>query len=266
MKKALAVTMVTLSLVMPGGANAQIDYRNLDDDRPLFTEDAYPIERHAFELLLPYRFEAESGGERVHSSVLEIGYGVFDNAQLGVHLPFAALSHDAGTAFGLAGIQPFVLYNFNTEGRWLPALALRADANLPIGPLGGEGTRGTLRAIATRSWGLTRLHLNVLRGFGPETGLSVAEPARRSSYSAAIDRTMLRRSMLAAAEIVVSREASGVPVEVNVGVGARWQRTPTTVLDFGITRRLRATGPDIGLTIGLSHTFALRGLMPRGPS
>jgi hypothetical protein len=32
---------------------AQIDYRNLDDHRPVRTEDAYPIERYAFELLIP---------------------------------------------------------------------------------------------------------------------------------------------------------------------------------------------------------------------
>lgn len=33
---------------------AHIDYRNLDDHRPVRTEDAYPIERHAFELIVPY--------------------------------------------------------------------------------------------------------------------------------------------------------------------------------------------------------------------
>jgi hypothetical protein len=43
----------------------QIDYRNLDDDRPLITEDAYPVERQAFEFLLPYAFLAEAGGERL---------------------------------------------------------------------------------------------------------------------------------------------------------------------------------------------------------
>ena len=44
--------------------SAQIDYRNLDDDRPAVTEDAYPVERYAFELLAPYRFEADAGGSR----------------------------------------------------------------------------------------------------------------------------------------------------------------------------------------------------------
>ena len=52
---------------------------------------------------------------------------------------------------------------------------------------------------------------------------------------------------------------------MNAGAGFRWQWTPTFVLDAGVQRRLRDDiGPDIGVTIGLSHAFALRGLMPRG--
>ncbi len=245
-------------------AAAQIDYRNLDDERPVFTEDAYPIERHAFELLLPYRYESEAGGGRVHSSVLELGYGIFDNAQVGVHVPFAVVDEGQLKEFGLAGVQPFLLYNFNTEGPWLPALALRADLSLPVGALGGKGTRGTIRAIATRSWGLIRLHLNALRSFGPEEELSVAEPARRWTYSAAVDRTILRRSILLVGEVVTSRAVADAPVEVNAGLGMRWQWTPTIVLDVGVSRRLRETGPDIGLTLGFSHAFAVRGLMPSG--
>jgi hypothetical protein len=73
-----------VGLGVAGPLRAQIDYRNLDDERPLFSEDAYPIERYAFELLVPYRYEAEAGGERVHASVLELGSGS-RTTQLGVH-------------------------------------------------------------------------------------------------------------------------------------------------------------------------------------
>ena len=245
-------------------AAAQIDYRNLDDERPTATEDAYPIEHYAFELLVPYRFQAESDGSKIHSTVLEAGYGLFSNAQVGVHLPFAAVRNAGSTESGLAGIQPYALYNFNTEGRWLPALSLRGDIAFPIGSLGGDGTRFTIRGLATRTWGRTRFHLNAARSFGPERGLSVAEPARRWTYGFAADRTLFRQSVLLIGEIVTSRTVQGAPVEANVGVGFRWQWTPTLVLDAGITRRLRSVGPDLGLTIGLSHAFALRALMPSG--
>ena len=87
-------------------ASAQIDYRNLDDDRPVTTEDAYPVEHHAFELLAPYRFEREQGGVRSHLFPLEVEYGVMDNTQIGIKAPIAGF--DAGptadTDWGLAGL------------------------------------------------------------------------------------------------------------------------------------------------------------------
>ena len=258
-------TAVLVMLGLPLAARtaaAQIDYRNLDDERPVVTEDAYPIERYAFELLVPYRYESEASGEQLHASILELGYGLLPNTQVGVHFPLAAVRAAGDTEWGLAGIQPFALYNFNTETRRLPALSLRGDLSLPVGALGGEGIRFTLRALATRSWGLTRLHLNAARSFGPEEALSAAEPAPRWSYSLATDRTVLRSSLLLVGEIVIAREVREAPVEVNAGIGARWQWTPTLVLDAGLTRRLRDEGPDIGLTVGLSHAFALRGLLP----
>jgi hypothetical protein len=111
-----------------------------------------------------------------------------------------------------------------------------------------------------------RAHLNASRGFGSEDALSVAEALNRWSGSLAIDRTFFRSSILLIGEVAVSQAVQDAPTAVNASFGGRWQWTPTLVLDAGVTRRLRSdTGPDIALTIGLSHAFALRGLMPAGP-
>jgi hypothetical protein len=261
-----AATAAGLSLyfqVMP--AAAQIDYRNLDDDRPVVTEDAYPVERYAFELLAPYRFEAESDGAELHTTVPEAAYGLARNAQVGLKLPLAAVDDGTGTDWGLAGVRLFGLYNFNTESRWLPALSLRADASFPVGSLAGDGTRFALKAIATRSWGRMRAHLNLSGGFGSENALSVAEPLSRWSASLAVDRTFFRSSLLLIGEVATSQTIESAPTSVNASLGGRWQWMPTLVLDAGITRRLRSdVGPDIAFTIGLSHAFAIRGLMPAG--
>ena len=108
-----------------------------------------------------------------------------------------------------------------------------------------------------------RAHLNLARGFGSEDSVSAAEPLDRWSGSLAIDRTFFRSSILLIGELAVVQAVQDAP---NASVGGRWQWTPTLVLDAGVTRRLRSdTGPDIALTIGLSHAFALRGLMPAGP-
>jgi hypothetical protein len=245
---------------------AQIDYRNLDDDRPVVTEDAYPVDRYAFEFLAPYRFEAEAGAH-LHIATPELAYGLVRNAHIGVKVPVAAVDEGTGTDtdWGLAGLRIFGLYNFNTEGRSLPALSLRADAAFPVGSLAGEGTRFAIKAIATRSWGSFRGHLNASWGFGSEDELATAEPINRWTASLAVDRTLFRSSLLLVGEVAASQAIQDAPTELNASLGARWQWTPTLVLDAGLTRRLRSdVGPDIGLTIGLSHSFALRGLMPRG--
>lgn len=261
-------TVLTVGLCTSflGPASAQIDYRNLDDDRPVLTEDAYPVERYAFELLAPYRYEAEANGGRLHTTVPEAAYGLARNAQVGLKLPLAASDAASGTEWGLAGLRVFGLYNFNTESRWLPALSLRADASFPVGSLAGDGSRLAIKAIATRSWGRMRAHLNASRGFGSEDALSVAEPLNRWNASLAVDHTFFRSSILLIGEVALSQAIRDAPTAVNASFGGRWQWTPTLVLDAGMTRRLRSgTGPDIALTIGLSRAFALRGLMPAGP-
>lgn len=259
-----AALTVGLSLAIPAGRlAAQIDYRNLDHGRPVATEDAYPVERHAFELLLPFSSERERGGERVYLAPLELEYGIFDNAEVGIGLPLGAVDRlAADTEWGVAGLDISGLYNFNTEGPVLPALSLGADLSLPVGSLAGDAARVSLKGIATRSWGRTRLHFNAVRSVGSEDEPGV-ELAPRWSYSLALDRTLFRQSLLLVGELLTQRVVRGSPVAVNAAVGARYQLSPTFVLDVGIARRLRSrVGPDYGFTIGLSHAFGLTWLMP----
>jgi len=257
------LTVAAIALAAPR-ASAQIDYRNLDDERPVTTEDAYPIERYGFELLAPYHFEAEHGGPDFHVVAPELEYGLLANAQVGVKALLAASDGPTDTDWGLAGIRAFGLYNFNTESGGLPALAVRADAVIPAGNLAGDAFGLTLKGIATRSWGRTRGHLNAGLRLGTDDGLGLVDMPPRWFVSAAMDRTFIRRSLLGVAEVLTRRPVDGSPMEVSLAIGVRWQWLPTLVLDAGATRRLGSHGPDVGLTIGLSHAFALRGLMPGG--
>ncbi|MGI9040659.1 MAG: transporter [Gemmatimonadales bacterium] len=242
---------------------AQIDYRNLDDDRPVRTEDAYPIERFAFELLLPYEYENAVAGERVHVTAPELAYGIISNGQIGIELPFAAFDRESGTEWGFGGPRIFGLYNFNTEGPLLPALAVRADLSLPVGDLAGDDPQLTLKGIATRSWGASRIHLNAAVTLGADQGGPVVEPEPNWALTLAVDRTLFRPSLLLVGEVAVLESSAAAPTEITAGVGARYQLTPTLVLDLGASRRLReGVGPDLGLTLGLSHAFAFAGLLP----
>jgi len=252
-------------LVLAPQAHGQIDYRNLDEGRPVATEDAYPIERFAFELLVPYRFESEHSGADFHVIGPEVEFGALRNTQIGVKTLLAAVRETGETDWGLAGIRVFGLYNFNTESGGIPALALRAETALPVGSLGGDAFALTLEGIGTHSWGATRAHLNAGLRLGSDSGLGSVDPLPRWVLSGAVDHSFLRQSLLAIAEILAERPTDDSPVEVILSAGLRWQWQPTLVLDAGLTRRLSSSGPDIGLTIGLSHAFALSGLMPGGP-
>lgn len=261
-----AASLGMLLLGGAGPATAQIDYRNLDDDRPAFVEDAYPVERWAFELLAPWRYEREADGGTLHLIVPELAYGLHRNLQVGIKLPLAGAASGAGDrTWGVAGLRAFALYNFNTEAPALPALSLRADAGLPVGGLGGEGTRVGLKAIATRSFGWQRVHLNASWGVGAADRLPVAEAIPAWSAGVAVDRTLFRQSLLLVVETYAKRLPGAGHTGVAASVGARWQLTPTVVLDGGVGRRLGAHGPDVALTLGLSHAFAVRALMPRPP-
>lgn len=216
---ALAVGLALAAL--PGRARAQIDYRNLDDERPVLTEDAYPIERYAFEFLFPFRAAWERAGADAYVIAPELAYGLFANGQVGLKLPFAAVDNGVSTRRGLAATKLFAMYNFNTEGRGLPAFMLRTDLSLPVGALAGNDARVTVKGIATRSWGLTRLHVNAARSFGAEDELGVAEVASRWAFSAAVDRTFFRQSLLVIGEVAALQAVCDAATEVDASVGMR---------------------------------------------
>jgi hypothetical protein len=249
----------------PWRLTGQIDYRNLDDDRPTRVEDAYPAERYAFEFLVPYSYARERTGV-IQASVLELEYGIFRNTHVGFKAPLAGVrTSGAPTTWGLSGIRVFALYNFNTESLLLPAVALRVDATFPVGPLGGDETQVSVKGIVTRSWGPTRLHLNGAVRLGRDTPGAVVEGIEHWWYGAALDRTLFRHSLLLIGEVYARREFEAAPVEVNASLGLRWQWRPTAVIDVGVARRLRESlGPDYALTVGMSNAFAIPGLMPRG--
>ncbi|HEX5385336.1 MAG TPA: hypothetical protein VFW66_01400 [Gemmatimonadales bacterium] len=261
--RAAALAAGALSLLSAAPARAQLDYRNLDDDRPTLIEDAYPVERYAFEFLAPYRYEHEVDGADLHLTVPELEYGFMPNAEAGIRVPFAAVRVAGNTDWGVAGTKGFVLYNLNTEGATLPALSLRTDVSLPVGSLAGDDVRASLKLIATRSWGRNRIHVNVSRGFGSEDGLARVEAIDRWTYGAALDRTLFRQSILALAEVYGRQPVASAPTEINASLGARYQLGTSTVLDAGLSRRLRSSiGPDIALTFGFSWAFAMTGFMP----
>ncbi|MBI4420577.1 MAG: hypothetical protein HY560_07095 [Gemmatimonadetes bacterium] len=259
--RAAQAALIILSLAA-ATARGQIDYRNLDDDRPVRTEDAYPVERYAFEFLAPYAFHREAGGSVVHGFVPEIEHGILYNAQLGVKAPLALRREAGRTERGMSGLVLFALYNFNSETPTLPALSVRSDVTLPVGALAGDHAHVGFKMVATRSWGRNRVHLNGSYTIGPTGQEAALESAARWWLGVAGDRTLYRQSVLVVGELYALKPAPGLALEVNASAGIRWQWRASTVLDVGVSRRLRTTGPDVAATVALSHAFGVPWLMP----
>src|SRR5260370_963968 len=81
---------------------AQTDYRNLDEGRPTRVEDAFPVERYAFEFLTSYALEREPGGGIVHAFVPELEYGLVANGELGIAAPVGIFDEGGITPAGLS--------------------------------------------------------------------------------------------------------------------------------------------------------------------
>src|SRR5688500_19135766 len=87
----LAVTPV---LMHTQQALAQTDYYNIDAGRPVTIEDAYPVERFAFELqAAPLRLARQRGGVYQWSDEPEIAYGILRRTQLEIGFPLAHVDH-----------------------------------------------------------------------------------------------------------------------------------------------------------------------------
>ena len=223
-------------LAAPGLASAQHDYRNLDHGRPISTEDAYPVEQGALEVMFPWSHEREAGESGLMFEP-EFMWGIFRNAMVGMGAPI--LLGDEG---GLAGLRPFVFYNFNTEGRF-PAFALRLDGSAPVGALGGEEVGVNLTVIVSRSFGGTRVHANGSVLLAGENRGPLEDAPSYSSWSLGIDHTLWRQSMVVMADVQRNEECCDQASWWVVGAGVRMQATPTMVFDIGMQRRLSPVGP-----------------------
>ena len=268
-----AALATALALALPAHrARAQTDYYNTDAGRPVRIEDAYPVERHAFELqLAPLRLERMRGGVYSWGVEPEIAYGILPRTQVEIGAPLSWVDAGGGARRGgLAGLHVSVLHALNVETRTLPAFGIAATAIAPLGALAPADPYASLKLLATRTFRVARVHVNGEHTFG---GTPSAEPGGEGDRMAhaeiarwlagvAIDRTSPLRALLVTAEIFVRRPLGDAPdVEWTAGAGLRHQLDPRFALDAGLGRRL--TGDDRAwyVTVGVAYAFAIRALI-----
>jgi hypothetical protein len=253
-------------MALAGPGAAQTDYYNTDKGRPVRVEDAYPVERHAFELqLAPLRLEREAGGAYHWEVSPEVAWGVLPRTQVELAFPLAHVDAGAaGKTSGLAGIEVAALYNLNNETRTLPAFAIAADVLLPVGGLGPDRAYPTIAGIATRTFSGARVHANAEYTLGPdaEEGDEVGE-ASRWMAGIAVDRAFPIRSLLVTADLFAEQALhSDESLSWTAEAGIRYQTSPQFNVDLGIGRRFAGEEQGWSFTVGVAHAFALRAMLP----
>lgn len=274
------LSMITTAVALSAsGLAAQTDYYNTDAGRPVQIEDAYATERYAFELkLAPVRLERGIGGVYNFGVEPEIAYGILPRTHVEIGLPVAYNDLGGGRSrSGVAGVELSAMHNLNVETRTLPALGIRADVLLPIGPLGPDKVYTSLKSIATRTFSFARFHVNGQYTFGSSPGedsrpLPPSAEAQEEAgalevsrwlVGAAVDKTFPLRAMLVTADFFARQSVDKAEdVDYNIGTGLRYQINPRLNVDGGVGRRIN--GPDQGwfLTFGTAYAFALRSLLP----
>ena len=252
--------LVAAFLALGSSASAQTDYYNTDRGRPLHTEDAYPVERRAFEVqAAPLRLERSPGGVYSWGFEPELAYGIAPRTHVEAGVPLAFMDAAGIRRSGIAGVHLSVLHNLNVETS-IPALAVGASTALPVGSLAGDQTYFSVKGIATRTLAWARVHANAEYTFGdePDAADSGVIEASRWSAGLAVDKTFPLKSLLVGAEVVADRPLEAAnDVGLSAAIGTRYQRTPRWALDAGIGKRFTGDNRSWFVTIGSAYAFGL---------
>ena len=259
MRRAFIGAVVALA-ALPAAAVAQTDYYNTDKGRPLRTEDAYPVERRAFEIqAAPLRLERFSGGAYLWGFEPEMAYGIAPRTQVEAGIPLTFIDGAGVRRSGISGMHLSLLHNLNVETS-IPALAVAASAALPVGALASDETYFSVTGIATRTLTWARFHLNgeYTLGDEPDAGDAGVVEASRWSAGLSLDKTFPLRSLLVGAEIVAEQPlAEGEDVGFSAAIGTRYQLNPRWAMDAGVGKRLTGDERSWFITFGSAYAFGL---------
>ncbi len=244
------------------------DHTNLDENLPVRLEDAYPVPYNDIEAQGFFSYDRNrlgSGGRGGHGSDAfvfspQLEAGVFRNFQFSLATPYR-LGNASETKQGDVVAQG--LYNFNSEGRVLPAVSLGAGIDQPYGYQSG-GTETSLRFVATKSIGSfgtnyvpRQLHMNAIyyHGYDPLSLNGMRERTNRYLVGIGYSQPITNEAVLVAdvyrETLRERRQAQNI-----VQVGVRYQFDPQTVLSGSVGTGFADRSPAFVALIGFQHTLS----------
>ena len=250
--------MLIVSTALVPDAVLPLDHDNLDPNRPIGMEDAYPIPQGEIGVEGGVRFNDRREGRTRVTFQPQIIYGAFANTQIEIQ---GDLMTDPQTVVGAnksGDLHLGVLYNFNTETIKLPAFAVRVEAELPTG-VNSQGVDTQMTGIMTRSFGRLRMHLNA--GYTilgspqgqerPGTYRAIAALSYPLGYPTSFRDTLIASIYTRQSDLRGQRNNTGIEV------GLRHQLTSRIVLDGGLGTEFYGPSDRAALlgTVGVSVGF-----------
>jgi hypothetical protein len=178
------VSLRRIALVVAGAcgtraASAQTAYYSLDTGRPTRVDDAAPTERYSLELVLaPFRAEAYPDGLKRFRFEPKVSYGLLPRTEIEVRVPVMRVQPRDGGSVPRTGITSVGIggsHELTLEGRRLPAFAIGGEWLIPAGSMAPPSSSYALKAMATKTFPLVRIHFNA--GIGSYSVQPMSSPA-----------------------------------------------------------------------------------------
>ncbi|MGH7428385.1 MAG: transporter [Candidatus Methylomirabilaceae bacterium] len=252
------VLLLLATLVWIGAESASaIDHKNLDENRPLRLEDAYPIAAGEIAIEVGGGLVVQRDGKSHGVFPIEILYGALPNLQLGAGTTLLTDPREIDELKS-GDLKLSGLYNFNQETLTLPALGFKLTVNLPTG-VASSGVDVELKALVTKSLGRLSFHLNAAYEFLNSSFAD--ERAGRYQFvlgaSYPIGAPQYTRTTLIGDLFVEQASQRGRPDSFGAEIGFRHQLTSRIVLDAGIGTEFAGPGDRLPFffTTGFSIGF-----------
>ena len=241
-------------------ARAQSDQLNLEGGFGTRLEDAYATAYLNRELQLPVTYRRSRDGKNLLQYVPTLEIGPFRNTQFSVGVPVYSGN---GDRTGSGNVVADAFYNFNTEGIFVPAMAVAGELTLPTGR-NSRGTDYSGSFILTKSilpmLGLHRLHANLVyrRNNQPRTTTEGTEVMTER-----LDRWALlvgySGRILPQATLIVDFVREELPLRGKLGssleAGLRRQMNPRMVLSGGVAAGLGTDADKFRANLAIQQSF-----------
>ena len=256
----LAATFI-LSIVVAAIAApmAAQQLSNLEPERPITVEDARPVPYRAFAGAVDWTYSERRDGFNDYGPGFSLLYGAARGLETGAALRYVTRPRrNAGRGISSGDLFLHALYEICPESATGPALAVRADVQLPTG-LDSKGTDVHLTGLATRTFDAFRLHANFR--FTREGATAPMERSERYEGVAGIDYLLSRRGLtdtLALADVVVrTNPLIGGPAVITIEAGARRRIGSQTSFFAGAGTDLAGPGgrTKVRVRVGVSQMY-----------